>query len=390
MNPIQTAIDLWNASSTRIYGRCACWTPTLVKLYIVGDLLIWIAYLIIPLVLLAFTRQRKDLPFPWMFWMFGMFILGCGFTHFVEVYTIFWPNLWLGAGVKLFTAAVSFATIVALFPTMRLALRLRSPKELEALVRDRTGELERVNSALKNRAEELTRSNAELEKFTYVAYHDLQEPLRMVSSYTQLLARRYQGQLDTDADDFIGFAVDGAVRMQQLINDLLAYSRVGTLGKELAPTPADAAVQRAMVNLRTAIEESGAAVTRDLLPTVMADAGQMVELFQNLIGNAIKYRSDEPPRVHVSAVRDGAGWHFAVRDNGIGIDPQYAERVFEIFQRLHTRAQYPGTGIGLAICRKIVERHGGRIWVESQMGMGAMFHFTIQGDAKRNGDDRDE
>jgi light-regulated signal transduction histidine kinase (bacteriophytochrome) len=224
---------------------------------------------------------------------------------------------------------------------------------------------------------ELDRSNKELEQFAYVASHDLQEPLRMVSSYTQLLARRYQGRLDSNADEFIAFAVDGAARMQRLINDLLAYSRVSTRGKEFEVTDCNTACELALANLRTAIDESGAVVTRGLLPTVMADRLQFGQLFQNLIGNAIKYHSDKPPTVHISAEQKGNEWVFSIRDNGIGIDPQYANRIFVIFQRLHTREEYPGTGIGLAICKKIVERHAGRIWVESQLGNGATFCFTI-------------
>ena len=186
-----------------------------------------------------------------------------------------------------------------------------------------------------------------------------------------------KGRLDANADEFIAYAVDGANRMQRLINDLLAYSRVGTRGKEFEPTDCTAVFDQALANLKVAIEESGAVVTRDPLPTVMADKLQIGQLFQNLIGNAIKYHGDEPPRVHVSAEQKGNEWVFSVRDNGIGIDPQYAERIFVIFQRLHTREEYPGTGIGLAICKKIVERHGGRIWVESQLGSGATFYFTI-------------
>jgi PAS domain S-box-containing protein len=268
------------------------------------------------------------------------------------------------------------------------ALR-RVRDELEERVRERTGELERVNAELESQARELSRSNAELQQFAYVASHDLQEPLRMVSSYTQLLERRYKGRLDVDADDFIAYVVEGVARMQRLISDLLAYSRVGTRVKTPAPTPGDAALERAIANLRIALEESGATVTHDPLPTILVDEGQLVQLFQNLIGNAIKYRGEGPPRVHVGARRDGVEWHFAVRDNGIGIDPQYAERIFEIFQRLHTRDEYPGTGIGLAICKKIVERHSGRIWVESRSGMGATFHFTIPERAGRNGDDKE-
>ena len=233
-----------------------------------------------------------------------------------------------------------------------------------------TLELARLN-------EQLSRSNAELAQFAYVASHDLQEPLRMVSSYTQLLSRRYKGRLDADADEFIAYAVDGANRMQTLINDLLAYSRVGTRGKEFEATDCMAAIELALVNLRAAIEESSAVVTHGPLPTVMADRIQIGQLLQNLIGNAVKYHGAEPPRVHVSAEQKGNDWVFAVRDNGIGIDPQYAERIFVVFQRLHTREEYPGTGIGLAICKKIVERHGGRIWVESQAGTGATFYFTI-------------
>ncbi len=224
---------------------------------------------------------------------------------------------------------------------------------------------------------ELDRSNKELEQFAYVASHDLQEPLRMVSSYTQLLARRYKGRLDADADEFIAFAVDGAFRMQRLINDLLSYSRVGSRGKEFESTDCAVFFEQAITNLKGTIGESGAVVTCGKLPTVMADKSQIGQLLQNLVGNAIKYHGVEPPRVHVSAEQKGEEWVFAVRDNGIGIDPQYADRIFVIFQRLHTREEYTGTGIGLAICKKIVERHGGRIWLESLLGSGATFYFTI-------------
>jgi len=254
--------------------------------------------------------------------------------------------------------------------------RVNHHKVIQCNIRDITAR-KRTEEALARQAQELARSNAELEQFARIASHDLQEPLRMVESFTQLLARRYKGKLDADADEFIGYAMEGARRMRRLINDLLEYSRVGTQGKALEPTNCEALFDEAVANLATAIEQNGAVVTRDHLQTVMADASQLTQLFQNLIGNAIKFHGEEPPRVHVSAERSGKEWVFSVEDNGIGIDSNYYNRIFVIFQRLHSRSEYPGTGIGLAICRKIVERHGGRIWVDSELGKGATFYFTI-------------
>lgn len=284
---------------------------------------------------------------------------------------------------------------VALVETLvhkRAEMDLRRHREhLEELVEERAAELKRTNEELeaeiverkrgedrlKNAMADLERSNKELEQFAYVASHDLQEPLRMVSSYTQLLARRYQDQLDQDAHDFITYAVDGAARMQRLINDLLGYSRVGTRGKPFGKTDCQRVLQETLANLRTAIDETDATVTHDPLPTVIADEPQLVQVLQNLVSNAIKFHGQAPPAVHIGAERKNDEWVFSVRDNGIGIDPQYYERIFVIFQTLHSRDQYPGTGIGLALCKRIVERHGGRIWVESEPGRGSIFYFTI-------------
>ena len=230
---------------------------------------------------------------------------------------------------------------------------------------------------LRRVADNLTRSNTALQEFAYVASHDLQEPLRMIASYTQLLQRRYAGRLDADADDFIGYAVDGAMRMKQLIQDLLKYSRVETQAGSLETVDCARIVEHVRADLRVAIEEADARLEVGPLPVLLGDPTQLRQVFQNLIGNAIKFRGERPPVVRVCAERQGAEYLFTVADNGIGIDPQYAERIFVVFQRLHTREAYPGTGIGLALCKKIVERHGGRIWLESHEGAGACFHFAL-------------
>ncbi len=260
--------------------------------------------------------------------------------------------------------------------------------QMAATLERRVGELQRAEAELKalnedleervvERTLELKRSNEDLEQFAYVASHDLQEPLRMINNYMQLLKQRYKDQLDPNAHEFVGFALDGAKRMQQLIHDLLTYSRVGTHGKELISTNCEIALANALANLKVAIEEGNAEITHDPMPTILGDSVQLTQLFQNLIGNAVKFRGDAPPRVQIGVHRKGSEWEFTVRDNGIGIAEEDFQRIFIVFQRLHSREKYAGTGIGLSVCKKIVERHGGRIWVESKVGKGTTFHFTI-------------
>ncbi len=255
----------------------------------------------------------------------------------------------------------------------RLSVAIRRALQ-EKRERDQRQQAERN---LARKVEELARSNGELEQFAHVASHDLQEPLRMVAAYTQLLGDRYRGKLDGDADKYIGYAVEGAVRMQTLILDLLAFSQAGHNQQSPGPVECNAAFDAAMHNLRRAIEETGAVVTRDNLPALTADSTQLGQLFQNLIGNAIKFRGTEVPAVRISAAKQNDEWRFSVSDNGIGILPQYKDKIFVIFQRLHTREQYSGNGVGLAICRRIVDHYGGRIWVESEPGRGSTFYFTL-------------
>jgi signal transduction histidine kinase len=256
----------------------------------------------------------------------------------------------------------------------------RLPAAVHAALKEKRLRDERTQAQeeLAQKVEELGRSNRDLEQFAYVASHDLQEPLRMVASYVQLLAERYHGKLDENADKYIRYAVEGALRMQSLIQDLLTFSRVGPQEQVWQSTDCNGIVAQAIANVEASIQEQGAVVTHGLLPTVTADGSLLLQVFQNLIANAIKFRSTEPPVVHISAEKQSpTEWQVAVTDNGIGIAPEHAEMIFIIFKRLHGRAEYPGNGIGLSICRRIIEYHGGRVWVEAHVGLGSTFKFTL-------------
>ncbi len=520
------------------HGHCYLWQTDLVSLHIISDTLIAIAYYSIPLLLIYFIRQRKDTPFKGVLLLFITFILACGTTHLMAVWTIWHPDYWLSGLIKAFTALVSCYTAIVLIKLIPQALALPSQAELEQEIRNKEEaevklkesqyfiqqitdttptilyiyDLEEKRNIYSNRAigdilgyssqtikdmgaellikvvhpddlpkmgqhhqnltnakkndtleiehraihssgewrwlysrdtafafnsdgkvkqilgsciditerkqaeiklkayrehleelvstrttelqgeiierrqaeenlrqsnRELARSNEELEQFAYIASHDLQEPLRAVTSYAQLLEKRYVDQLDEKAQKYIINIVDGGTRMQQLINDLLNYSRVGTKGAEFQPVATEKIVKRVLANLKIAIVKSKAKITYDPLPTITGDQSQLIQLFQNLISNAIKFHGDAPPQIHIWATKESQAWHFCIRDRGIGIEAEYADRIFVIFQRLHSRSKYPGTGIGLAICKKIVERHKGKIWLDSKLGEGSTFYFSF-------------
>lgn len=293
----------------------------------------------------------------------------------VSILTILGFFLSPQGGIKL--SIVIANRLLALFSIWSAVIFVTRHRDSIKVINDSRESLRKEKETVQLYADELKISNAELEQFAYVASHDLQEPLRMVASFTQLLAKRYKDKLDADAHEFISFAVDGANRMQRLINDLLNYSRIQTRGNPFGETDFEEILGQTRINLQVAIEKSCALISNDSLPVLAADSNQMLRLFQNLIDNAIKFSGDKPPRIHISAEKRDNEYLFSVKDNGIGIDPQFKERIFVIFQRLHNKEEYPGTGIGLAICKRIVERHKGRIWIESEHGNGSVFYFTL-------------
>jgi signal transduction histidine kinase len=386
-------VELWRRLLSADYlphEHCYLGDRGLIALHVVSDAGIALAYYAIPLGLLLYVRRRRRLAFSWLYVLFGAFIFACGTTHVMSIVTLWHPVYRLEGAIKAVTAVVSLLTAALLWPAVRRALAMRSPEELalaneqlerEVAQRRATQEshdtlLAELEQRVDARTEELRRSNEQLEMLAYVASHDLQEPLRMVASYTQLLQVMYKGKLDEEADQYIDRAVDGTMRMQALIDAFLAYARVDTRPGGFKFTSSEQALKLAELNLSLSLAETGAQVTADPLPMVYADLVQLVQVFQNLLSNAIKYRGERDIRIHVSARREGAEWVFSVKDDGAGIDPKHADRIFVMFRRLHG-SSHPGTGMGLAICKRIIERHGGRIWVESEPGHGATFFFSL-------------
>ena len=387
------------------HGVCYRWQSDVVWLHVVSDLLIALAYYFIPLGLIYIIRRRTDLVFPWMFWLFGIFIMACGTTHLMSVWTVWQPVYRLDGIVKLITAMASVPTAILLMRLAPKVVELPSPEqlrqanqrlekeiadrmaaeaevrslnsELERRVEERTRELAEANQRLRESEARLKQSNAELEQFNYVAAHDLQEPLRNVKTYTQMLGRKYREQLDSGADIYINFITGGVDRMELLIKDLHVYSRLSyRLDISGSVVNAGDVLRETLRDVEVAIRETGAQVQIDQMCEVRANRTQLGQVFQNLTTNALKYRSERPLRLRYSCRQKTDVVEFTVEDNGIGLDMRYSGQIFGLFKRLHGR-EIPGTGIGLAICKKVVEAHGGTIWVDSTPGQGTAFHFTL-------------
>jgi hypothetical protein len=345
---------------------CGRWTDFHGWLYILSDLAIWFAYMAIPLVLIRFILVKEGIPLGRVFWLFGAFILLCGLTHLIDAMMFWWPAYRVNALIRFLTGAVSIATVLALIMNFKEAVGLRTSNEYEQELTLR-----------KQAVQELTRSNEELQQFAYVASHDLQSPLKTIENYLEVLQRRHGDQLDDDARRLIGVSTAATSRMRTLINDLLDFSKVGS-STEFTDVNLNELVAEILDEQQNEMQAVEATVEVEPLPTLKAHRTDLKQLFQNLISNGIKYRRpDVPPHLSIRAENRGDAFEFTVSDNGIGIERQYFDRIFQVFQRLHGRGEYPGTGIGLATCKKVVEIYGGHIGVESTPGQGSTFFFTL-------------
>lgn len=388
------------------HGHCFLWQPAILWLHVISDAGIALAYYSIPLVLIYLTKKRKDLPFRNVFWLFGAFILLCGTTHLMGIWVIWYPNYGIDGLLKAATAIVSIASLFVVVRLIPSALNLASPEKLERLnrelrqsydemelkVAERTNELSQSNKLMADEVQErkitekrlhkaletLSSNNAELQRFAYICSHDLQEPARVVANFAALMTRKYEGKLDGEAQKYLHFMQDGSERMQAMIKSVMEYSQLDGNDGKYTEVNCNTILNNVMTDLQTIIKKVNAKIVYDDLPILKGDPIHFAQLFQNLIGNALKFtKPDEPPVITVSAERGNAEWIFSVKDNGIGMKEQYLEKIFIIFQRLNRREDYPGTGIGLAICKKVVERFGGKIWVKSAEDLGTTFFFSI-------------
>jgi signal transduction histidine kinase len=358
------------------HGYCISGSPPLLWLHVISDALIALAYFAIPLSLVRFVRRRRDIPFGWMGMLFGLFIVACGLTHLMGVWTIWEPVYWYSGLVKAITAVASLGTAWALVRLMPLALALPSTAALRAVNQALEREITQRRQAESELKAVKQASGVELQQFASVASHDLRAPLRSVTGMLSMLQTRYGQVLDAAGLDVVRRAKRAVAQMDQLTDGLLSYARLDGEDQPKAQVDCNAVVADALMLLEVPVRESGAQVGVTPLPTVMANRQQLIRLFQNLISNAIKY-CEVTPQLHISAERSDGGWTFSIQDNGIGIAPQHRERIFLMFERLHVDQSYEGTGIGLSICQRIVDGHGGRIWVEGAPKHGSIIFFTI-------------
>lgn len=373
------------------HGHCFLWTRDILWAHVGSDLVIALAYYTIPIALWVLVRKRRDLVFNWMFLMFAVFIFACGTTHLLDIWNIWHSHYRLEGIIKIMTAAASITTAALLIPLIPKVMALPSPETLRQMnqsLQEQISErinaeraLQKLNSELEQRVtertEELKKSNHDLELFAYVASHDLQQPVRTICSMVELLEKRLDGEFDSDTSQYFSFVKEGCGKMGQLIRDLLSYSRLGTREAALQTVNAREAVEASLADLRTMLEESKVTVHVSDLPVVVYDSSHLRQIFQNLITNAVKYRQAGDPQIWIGSARNGKGWEFSVRDNGIGIPPEFHDAIFELFRRLHSDSEIPGSGMGLAICKKVVELHGGQIRVESVPNTGSTFWFTV-------------
>lgn len=366
------------------HGHCFFWRPEILWLHVASDFTIGLAYYLIPLALFQFVRKRQDLVFNWMFLLFAGFILACGTTHFMSIWTMWHGTYRLDGVIKLITAIISMVTAVLLYPLIPRALQLRSPRQLEAEVRRRTRELnmrkaqlEKTNEALQAATQNLTRINSQLEQFAYIASHDLQEPLRTVAAYSDLVSQTDPSKNPAEYREWLRFIHEAALRGQGLVSDLLEFSQASFQEKDFAQENFKEIAQTAVDNLQSQIQSEGGEVRIGALPVLPAIRAQILQLFQNLLSNALKYHGEKKPLIEIDAQEQGDHYLFSVKDNGLGISPEHHEKIFRLFQRLHSRSKYPGTGLGLSLCKKIIENHQGRIWVESREGAGSTFFFLL-------------
>ena len=373
--------SLFGPAGLMPHGVCFLMRSDLIALHVIADGLIAFAYFSIPVTLLHFARKKRDVPFKHILALFAAFILLCGMTHIFGIWTIWRPVYYFEGVVKVLTAIVSVLTAIVLIPLVPQALSMRSHAELEAINRKLEDEVQRRADAeqqLRRTVAKLTQSNAELERFAYIASHDLQAPLRTIGSFTGLLGKRYADTLDEGGREYLEFIQDGVTDMRALISDLLELSRVNSAEPRIETVDSGEIVERVAEQLHADLETSGAVLEYQDLPTVQADARALQQIFQNLISNALKFQpKDQAPEIHVRAERAGQAWRFSVQDNGIGMSPDNREKIFLVFKRLHTTDEFPGTGIGLSLVQKLVQKRGGEISVDSEPGRGSRFSFDI-------------